>query len=130
MAKLRQWFGLSRRTTYYKPTKGPAKVKAELVESIREIIEAEPSFGYRTVAALLRINKSAAPQVFQLKGWQVRKSPLGQRLRMEVKVSRAEGLDQRWATDLYRVRGGKDGWLSLALVLDCATRQLLGWRLS
>ncbi len=26
--------------------------------------------------------------------------------------------------------GGKDGWLSLALVIDCHTRQLLGWHLS
>jgi len=28
------------------------------------------------------------------------------------------------------VWGGKDGWLSLALVIDCHTRQLLGWHLS
>ena len=26
--------------------------------------------------------------------------------------------------------GGRDGWLTLALVMDCHTRQLLGWRLS
>lgn len=46
------------------------------------------------------------------------------------RVSRAERPDQRWATDLCRVWGGKDGWLSLALVIDCSTRQLLGWHLS
>src|SRR3546814_14608059 len=38
--------------------------------------------------------------------------------------------DQRWATDLCRIWGGLDGWLSLALVIDCHTRQLLGWHLS
>src|SRR3546814_989387 len=38
--------------------------------------------------------------------------------------------DQRWATDLCRIWGGRDGWLSLALVIDCHTRQLLGWHLS
>lgn len=27
-------------------------------------------------------------------------------------------------------RGGKDAWLSLALVIDCHIRQLLGWHLS
>jgi transposase InsO family protein len=39
-------------------------------------------------------------------------------------------LDERWATDLCRAWGGRDGWLSLALVIDCHTRQLLGWHLS
>lgn len=130
MTKLCQWFGVARRTAYYKPTKGPAKVNAELAEPIKEMIEAEPSFGYRTVAALLGMNKNTVQRIFQLKGWQVRKRPLGQRPRIEAKVSRAEGPDQRWATDLCRVWGGKDGWLSLALVIDCGTRQLLGWHLS
>lgn len=130
MTKLCQWFGVARRTTYYKPTKGPAKVNAELAAPIKEMIEAEPSFGYRTVAALLGMNKNTVQRIFELKGWQVRKRPLGQRPRIEAKVSRADGPDQRWATDLCRVWGGKDGWLSLALVIDCGTRQLLGWHLS
>jgi putative transposase len=37
--------------------------------------------------------------------------------------------DERWATDLCRVWGGRDGWLSQALVIDCYSRQL-GWHLS
>jgi len=37
--------------------------------------------------------------------------------------------DERWATDVCRVWGG-DGWLTLALVIDCHTRELLGWQLS
>src|SRR3546814_19187484 len=37
---------------------------------------------------------------------------------------------ERWATDLCRIWGGRDGWLTLALVIDCHTRQLLGWQLS
>ncbi|WP_228884922.1 IS3 family transposase [Stenotrophomonas rhizophila] len=130
MAKLCQWFGVARRSMYYKPTKAPARVKPELAEPIKNMIEAEPSFGYRTVAALLGMNKNTVQRIFQLKGWQVRKRPLGQRPRIEAKVSRAELPDQRWATDLCRVWGDKDGWLSLALVIDCSTRQLLGWHLS
>jgi putative transposase len=130
LVKLCQWFGVARRTMYYKPTRSPAKVKAELAEPIKELIEAEPSFGYRTVAALLGMNKNTVQRTFQLKGWQVRKRALGQRPRIEAKVSRAERPDQRWATDLCRVWGGKDGWLSLALVIDCSTRQLLCWHLS
>ncbi|MEO1188588.1 MAG: DDE-type integrase/transposase/recombinase [Pseudomonadota bacterium] len=38
--------------------------------------------------------------------------------------------NERWATDLCRVWGGRDGWLTLALVIDCHTRELLGWHLS
>jgi putative transposase len=130
MTKLCRWFEVARRTTYYKPTRAPAKVNPELAAPIKEMIEAEPSFGYRTVAALLGMNKNTVQRIFQLKGWQVRKRALGQRPRIEAKVSRAELPDQRWATDLCRVWGGKDGWLSLALVIDCHTRQLLGWHLS
>jgi len=41
------------------------------------MIEAEPSFGYNTVAALLGMNKNTVQRIFQLKGLQVRKRPLG-----------------------------------------------------
>ncbi|MEX3583197.1 MAG: hypothetical protein VB137_12450 [Burkholderia sp.] len=44
-------------------------------------------------------------RIFKLKSWQVRKRPLGQRPRIEAKVSRAEKPHQRWATDLCRVGG-------------------------
>jgi putative transposase len=38
--------------------------------------------------------------------------------------------NERWATDLCRVWAGRDGWQTLALVIDCHTRELLGWQLS
>lgn len=53
MAKLCRWFGQPRRTIYYRPTKAPPRVKPELAEPIKALIEEEPSFGYRTVAGLL-----------------------------------------------------------------------------
>ena len=83
MTKLCRWFEVARRTTYYKPSRAPAKVKPELAEPIKEMIEAEPSFGYRTVAALLGMNKNTVQRVFQLRGWQVRKRPVGFRPRIE-----------------------------------------------
>jgi putative transposase len=36
--------------------------------------------------------------------------------------------DQCWSTDLCRIWGGRDGWLTLALVIDCHTRELLCWQ--
>ena len=130
MAKLCRWFGLPRRTVYYKPTKAPAKVRPELAGPIKALIEEEPSFGYRTVAGLLGMNKNTVQRIFQLKGWQVRKRALGRRPRIQALPSVAQAPDERWATDLCRIWGGRDGWLTLALVIDCHTRQLLGWQLS
>src|SRR3546814_15278510 len=76
------------------------------------------------------MNKNTVQRIFQIKGWQVRKRAVGNRPRIEALPSVAMAPDQRWATDLCRIWGGRDGWLSLALVIDCHTRQLLGWHLS
>lgn len=130
MARLCRWFGQPRRTVYYKPTKAAPKVRPELAGPIKQLIEAEPSFGYRTVAGLLGMNKNTVQRIFQLKGWQVRKRQHGQRPRIQAVPSVAQAPDERWATDLCRVWGGRDGWLTLALVVDCHTRELLGWHLS
>ncbi len=130
MVKLCRWFGVARRTMYYKPTKAAPKVQPELAEPIKALIEEEPSFGYRTVAGLLDMNKNTVQRIFQLMGWQVRKRAVGARPRIQALPSVAQAPDERWATDLCRIWGGRDGWLTLALVIDCYTRQLLGWQLS
>lgn len=130
MVKLCRWFGVARRSVYYRPTRAAPKVNPALAEPIKALIEAEPSFGYRTVAGLLGMNKNTVQRIFQLKGWQVRKRAVGHRPRIQALPSAATAPDQRWATDLCRVWGGRDGWLTLALVIDCHTRQLLGWHLS
>lgn len=130
MARLCRWFGRPRRTVYYKPTKAPSKVRPELARPIKSLIEQEPSFGYRTVAGLLGMNKNTVQRIFQLQGWQVRKRAGGKRPRIEALPSVASAPDQRWATALCRIWAGRDGWLTLALVIDCHTRQLLGRQLS
>ncbi|MEL6209182.1 MAG: IS3 family transposase, partial [Pseudomonadota bacterium] len=130
VAKLCAWFGVPRRSVYYKPTKAAPKLDPAIVAPIKKLIEDEPSFGYRTVAWLLGMNKNTVQRVFQLKGWQVRKRPVGSRPRIEAKPSVAAAPNERWSTDLARIWAGKDGWATLALVMDCHTREVLGWRLS
>ena len=76
------------------------------------------------------MNKNTVQRIFQLKGWQVRKRATGMRPRVQALASVAGSPNERWATDLCRIWGGRDGWLSLALVIDCYTRELLGWQLS
>ena len=130
IAKLCTWFGVPRRTVYYKPTKAAPKVDDRFAVPIKARIEENPSFGYRTVAWLLGFNKNTVQRVFQIKGWQVRKRAIGMRPRIEAVPSVATAPNERWSTDLARVWTGKDGWASLALVIDCHTRELLGWHLS
>jgi transposase InsO family protein len=119
LAKLCAWFGVPRRTIYYKPTKAAPKVDPRLADPIKVMIEAEPSFGYRTVAWLLGFNKNTVQRIFQIKGWQVRKRPIGMRPRIEALPSVATTPNERWSTDLCRVWAGRDGWTTLALVIDC-----------
>lgn len=128
--KLCRWFEVPRRTVYYKPTKAAPKVNQAYVKPIKAMIEENPAFGYRTVAYLLGMNKNTVQRVFQLMNWQVRKRPVGFRPRVQALPAVAQRPDERWATDLCRVWCGKDGWASLALVIDCHTRELLGWHLS
>jgi len=130
MTKLCRWFEVPRRTVYYKPTKAAPKVQEQIVVPIKAMIEENPSFGYRTVAGLLGMNKNTVQRIFQIKGWQVRRRPVGFRPRVKCIPSIASQPNERWATDLCRVWTGRDGWATLALVIDCATRELLGWHLS
>ncbi|MCE8520852.1 hypothetical protein KBY27_10550 [Ruegeria pomeroyi] len=45
--------------------------------------EEDLPFGYRTVAWLLGFNKNTVQCILQIKGWQVRKRPIGTRPRIE-----------------------------------------------
>jgi len=130
ISQLCRWFGIPRRTVYYKTTKKPPTVQERFAGPIKQMIEENPSFGYRTVAYLLRFNKNTVQRVFQLMHWQVRKRPVGFRPRIRALPSVASVPNERWATDLCRIWSGRDGWAVLALVIDCCTRELLGWHLS
>nr|WP_228062494.1 DUF1153 domain-containing protein [Lysobacter sp. H23M47] len=66
MVKLCRWLGMARRTVYYGPTKAAPVVRPERAEPIKALIEAEPSFGYRTVAGLQGMNKNTVQRIFQL----------------------------------------------------------------
>ena len=130
ISKLCRWFEVPRRTVYYLPSKKVPKIDERFATPIKALIEEEPSFGYRTVAYLLSFNKNTVQRIFQLKGWQVKKRPVGFRPRVQALPSVAQAPDERWATDLCRIWTGRDHWATLALVIDCHTRELLGWHLS
>jgi putative transposase len=130
ISKLCRWFGVPRRTVYYRPVKAAPKLQERFVAPIKAMIEENPSFGYRTVAHLLGFNKNTVQRIFRIKGWQVRKRPVGFRPRIQSLPSVAKAPNERWATDMCRVWAGRDGWTTMALVIDCHSRELLGWHLS
>jgi putative transposase len=130
IAKLCRWFGVPRRSVYYRPVKSAPKIDRKYAEPIKALIEESPSYGYRTVAHLLGLNKNTVQRVFRLMGWQVRKRAVGFRPRIQALPSAATAPNERWSTDLCRIWAGRDGWATLSLVIDCHTRELLGWHLS
>ena len=83
-------------------------VKEYYAEPIKQLIAEQSSFGYRTVAALLGMNKNNVQRVFELKDWQVRKRCVDQRPRFQAVPSKAQEPNQRWSTDLCRFWGGKE----------------------
>lgn len=63
---------------YYRPTKAAAKVDPCFAAPI----EANPSFGYRTVAFLLGFNKKTVQRIYQVKRWHLHRHPIGMRARI------------------------------------------------
>lgn len=117
ISQLCRWVDVPRRTIYYQFRNAPPAVKPELSEPIKPLIEVEPSFGYRTVPGVFDIHKNTVLRIFLLMGWLVRKRAIGHRPRIKEPPSVATRPDQRGATGLCRVSGGRDGWLTLALYL-------------
>ena len=126
-----EWLDYPRRTFYYKEKRRQPGLNASLAGRIRRVIDALPYAGYRTVAWLLGENKNTVQRIFQIKGWQVRKRKSGHRPRVQSLPSVASRPNERWATDMARVWCGEEHrWCALTVVMDCFTRELLGWRLS
>lgn len=57
----------------------------------------------------------------------MRKRPVGCRPRIQSQPPVAKAPNKRWATDMCRVWADRDGWRTMALVIDCHSRELPGW---
>ncbi|WP_343033969.1 IS3 family transposase, partial [Vibrio agarilyticus] len=131
ISQLCRWTGLARSTFYYQEKARKPKVNEWLASRIKRVIDALPYAGYRTVAFMLGENKNTVQRLMSLKGWQCRKRAIGFRPRVKAKASVAHAPDMRWSTDIARVWCGEQArWAALTLVMDCHTREVLGWSLS
>jgi len=75
LVKLCRWFEVPRRAVYYAPTKAQPKLQERFVTPIKAMIEENPSFGYRTVAHLLGMNKNTMQRVFQCRAGRCASAP-------------------------------------------------------
>lgn len=130
ISQLRRWFEVPRRTVYYHPFWKAPVVQQRFSVPIKQMIEKNPSFGYRTVAHLLNFNKNTVQRIFQMMRWQVKKRPGGLQASSRGMPSVGASPNERWSTSLYRMWSRRDGWAPLALVMDCHSRELLAWNLS
>jgi len=53
ISQLCRWFEVPRRTVYYRPSRKQPVLQDRFLQPIKQMIEENPSFGYRTVAYLL-----------------------------------------------------------------------------
>tara|TARA_B100000929_G_C15274450_1_gene341309 strand:+ start:119 stop:475 length:357 start_codon:yes stop_codon:yes gene_type:complete len=93
-------------------------------------LERFPTYGYRGLECVLGENGKSIQRILQLKGWQVCKRPQGFRPGVRSLLSVASRPGERCAKDLTHIWCGKDQRSSLAVIIDCGTREILGWRLS
>jgi putative transposase len=139
VARICRVLELPRSTAYYQsrlPERKPG-LDEPLTAKIRALIERFPNFGIRRIWAYLRfrmgelVNRKKVARIMRLKGWTMRQRKTGLRPRVEISRSQAERPDQRWGTDIALVFcGAEDGWCSFVPVLDCCTREAMGWELS
>lgn len=83
MNKLCSWFAVARSSVYYRPSSKknrPSKaLNQALTETIRRLIESNPTYGVRRITAMVRrnlqkaVNRKAVHRIMKINGWQVRK---------------------------------------------------------
>ena len=130
LSTLCRWLDVPRRTVYYRARPRVSRVDPNRAARVKAVIERFPTYGYRRIAVLLGWNRKVVQRICQRRGWQVRKRAKGHRPRAKALPSVAKAANQRWATDLAMVWCGRDRWCHLAVVIDCGSREALGWRLS
>lgn len=110
-----------------------ATLSVDLVDQLKPLIEAYPTYGYRRLWALLRFrhghrhNRKAVYRVLRLKRWLVHQRTATPRPRVQCRRSRAPQSNHRWAMDVTHIPCGQDGWGHLTAVIDCHDREIIGY---
>lgn len=135
MTRLCRILDVPRSTAYHQPKveRLYRPVDEALARTIHEIIQTHPTYGVRRVWAWLKhrldqpTNRKKIHRLMRIKGWTMRQRAIGKRPRVPGSRSIAPAPNQRWCTDIALIECGKDGWCAFVPVLDCCTREVLGW---
>ena len=129
--------GVPRSTVYYtQQRRGPAPIDEVMARQIWRVIQECPAWGIRKVWGYLRnvvgvkVNRKKVARIMRIKGWTLKQRRPKMRPRVRGSRSVAERSNQRWATDVTHVYCGREGWCHVPVVIDCADRELIGWRIS
>ena len=128
---------VNRTGLYRTPKRRPAAARRPLLDPVdRLIVEVardNPTGGTRMVAALTsqrlgrQINRKRAQRVMREQRLLQRQRPLRRRRRPG--FFRVERPDQLWHLDLTAVWVAEHGWTYLQAIIDCCTREIVGWSL-
>ena len=128
---------ISRSSLYYRKKPPCSRAHRELDELIVTACGEKPAYGYRRVrwwmehAQGARLNGKRVLRVMRERGLLVRSRRLRVSRRKEWGKVETTHPDQVWQMDMTKVWGGPaTGWLYLVSLIDCFTREIVGWDLS
>ncbi len=129
--------GVSRSSLYYKARPHASRADRTLDGIIVEACGAKPAYGYRRVAWWmwrkqgLQVNGKRVLRVMRERGLLVTPRRLRACRKKEWSRIVAERPNQIWQSDMTKVWAGATvGWAYLVSVIDCCTRDIVGWDLS
>jgi len=125
---------ISRSSLYYQKRPQGSRADRTHDEQIVMACGEKPAYGYRRVAWWLR-RKENLPvnrkRVMRERGLLVRSRRLRARRKKEWGRVEASEPNQIWQSDMTKIWAGATvGWAYLVCVIDCCTREIVGWNLS
>src|ERR1035441_146267 len=128
---------ISRSSLYYRKRPRGSRADRTSDEQIVMACGEKLAYGYRRVAWWLwrkkglRVNRKRVLRVMRERGLLVRSRRLRARRKKEWGRVEAAEPNQIWQTDMTKIWAGPAvGWAYLVCVIDCCTREIVGWNLS
>ncbi len=128
---------ISRSSLYYRCQPRGSRADRTYDEQIVVACGEKPAYGYRRVAWWLRrkeglrVNRKRVLRVMRERSLLVRSRRLRARRKKEWGRVEATQPNQIWQSDMTKIWAGSAvGWAYLVSVIDCCTREIVGWNLS
>lgn len=128
---------ISRSSLYYRRRQRRSRADRGYDEQVIQACGEKPAYGYRRVQwwlerfAGVKLNRKRVLRVMRERGLLVRMRRLRVSRRKEWSKVNATEPNQIWQMDMTKLWAGASvGWAYLVSIIDCCTRQIVGWDLS